>query len=74
MAVTLSALRADRPPFAPQEDTWYLFLLESESPQGHSAAGRIRSTENNLITSSEIEPATFWLIAQCHVRNGARSI
>jgi hypothetical protein len=31
-----------RPPFSPQEDSWYSFLLEAESPQGHSAAGRIR--------------------------------
>jgi hypothetical protein len=25
-----------------QEDSWYSFLLEAESPQGHSAAGRVR--------------------------------
>jgi hypothetical protein len=31
-----------RPPFTPQEDLWYLFLLEAELTQGHSAAGRIR--------------------------------
>jgi hypothetical protein len=35
--------------------------LEAEStPQGHSPAGRIRSTEK-----SGIEPATFQLVAQC---------
>jgi hypothetical protein len=26
----------------PQEDSWYSFLLEAESAQGPSAAGRIR--------------------------------
>jgi hypothetical protein len=31
----------------PQEDSWYSFLLEAESPQGHSAAGRIRSFEKS---------------------------
>jgi hypothetical protein len=36
----LSGLRAGRP--LPQEDSWYSFLLEAESPQGHSVAGRIR--------------------------------
>jgi hypothetical protein len=30
-----------RPPFTPQEDSWYSFLLEAESIHGHSAAGRI---------------------------------
>jgi hypothetical protein len=34
-----------RPLFTPQEDPWYSFLLEAESTPGHSAAGRIRSTE-----------------------------
>jgi hypothetical protein len=34
-----------RPPFTPQEYSWYLFLLEAESTQGHSAAGRISSNE-----------------------------
>jgi hypothetical protein len=34
-----------RPPFTPQEDSWYSFLLEAESTPGHSAAGRIRSIE-----------------------------
>jgi hypothetical protein len=31
-----------RPPFIPQEDSWYSFLLEAESNRGHSAAGKIR--------------------------------
>jgi hypothetical protein len=43
-----------RPTFTPQEDSWYSFLLE---------AGRIRSIEKHLMTSSGIEPATFWLVA-----------
>jgi hypothetical protein len=40
-----------RPHLYPQEDSWYSFLLEAESIQGHSAAGRIRSIEksNDLI-------------------------
>jgi hypothetical protein len=29
----------------PQKDSWYSFLLEAESPQGHSVAGRIRPIE-----------------------------
>jgi hypothetical protein len=33
---------AHRLPFIPQEDSSYSFLLEVESPPGHSAAGRIR--------------------------------
>jgi hypothetical protein len=28
------------PPFTPQVDSWYSFLLEAESTQSHSAAGR----------------------------------
>jgi hypothetical protein len=37
-----------RPPFAPQKDSWYSFMLEAEeSTQGHSAAGRIRSIEKS---------------------------
>jgi hypothetical protein len=34
-----------RPPFTPQEDSWYSFPLEAESPQGPSAAGKITSIE-----------------------------
>jgi hypothetical protein len=32
--------------FYPQEDSWYSFLLEVDSNQGHSAAGGIRSLQN----------------------------
>jgi hypothetical protein len=31
MAEILTALRAGRSPYAPQEDSWYSFLLEAES-------------------------------------------
>jgi hypothetical protein len=50
MAVRLSAFTR-RQPFTPQEYSWYSFLLEAEWPQGHSAAGSIRSIEksNDLI-------------------------
>jgi hypothetical protein len=37
----LSALRDGRPLFIPQKDSWYSL----SRPQGHSAAGRIRSIE-----------------------------
>jgi hypothetical protein len=43
MAVSLSALRTDRP--LPQEDSWYSFLLEAEWTPGHSAVRIIRSIE-----------------------------
>jgi hypothetical protein len=36
-----------RPHLKPQEDSWYSFLLEPESTQGHSAAARIRSIEKS---------------------------
>jgi hypothetical protein len=51
MAVRLSALWAGWPPFTPQEDSWYSFLLEAGRPQGHTTAGRIRSIakSNDLI-------------------------
>jgi hypothetical protein len=35
-----------RPPFTPQEDSWYSFLLGAESTPA-SATGRIRSIEKN---------------------------
>jgi hypothetical protein len=36
-----------RPPFTPKEDSWYSYLLEAESIEDHSAAGRIRSIEKS---------------------------
>jgi hypothetical protein len=34
-----------QPPFTPQDDSWYSFLLEAELTPGHSALGWIRSIE-----------------------------
>jgi hypothetical protein len=51
------------PPFTPQEDSWYSFLLEATSSPGHSAAGRIRPNLINQLRHREIEPATFRLVA-----------
>jgi hypothetical protein len=31
-----------------QEDSWYSFLLEVDSTQGHSMAGSIRAIENPI--------------------------
>jgi hypothetical protein len=42
--VVRSALRPGRP-LPPRKISWYLFWLEAESTQGHSAAGRVRSVE-----------------------------
>ena len=36
-----------RPPLPPRKYSWYSFLLESESTQGHSVAGRIKSMKNS---------------------------
>jgi hypothetical protein len=60
MAVRLSALMPAA--LYLQEDSWYSFLLEDKSAQGHSATERIRSIKmpNYLIG---IEPATFRLVA-----------
>jgi hypothetical protein len=68
MAVRLSALRAGRAPFTPQEHSWYLFLLEAESTKGHSAAGRIRfklqtglwRSNRRLITDKHSTPLKHW--------------
>jgi hypothetical protein len=64
MAVRLSSLIAQAA-LNTQADSWYSFLLAAESTQGHSAAGKIRQFygENNPMTSSRIEPATFQLVA-----------
>jgi hypothetical protein len=48
MAVRLSALRAGRP-LAPQENSWYSFLIEAGRPQGHSAAGLGKLKKIHLI-------------------------
>jgi hypothetical protein len=38
---------AHQPPFSPREDSWYSFLLEAESTQGHFAAAKITSLEKS---------------------------
>jgi hypothetical protein len=48
-----------RQPCCPLPPGRFLILI---SVRGHSARGRIRSIENPM-TSSGIEPATFWLVA-----------
>jgi hypothetical protein len=60
MAVSLSALRAGRPLSPPQEDSWYSFLLEAESTPGLEGLGQLKEP-----TSSELERATFRLVAYC---------
>jgi hypothetical protein len=60
MAVGLSALRVGKAALYPQEDSWYSFLLEAESiPGSQSGLGQLKSQ----MTSTEIEPATFLLVA-----------
>jgi len=39
-----------RPPLPPRKYSWYSFLLKVESPQGHSAVGRIMSMKNSNYT------------------------
>jgi hypothetical protein len=65
MAVRLSAYAPAA--LYPQEDSWYAFLLEAEStPQGHNAAGKIRSTEksDDLIGNRTRDLPAFSIIPQ----------
>jgi hypothetical protein len=50
----------------PQEDSWYSFLLEADLTQGHSAAGRIKSSErlNDLIRNWTRELPTCSIVPQ----------
>jgi hypothetical protein len=40
-------------------------MLQAWPTHGHSAPGRINSMKNHLALSG-MEPATLWLVAQCH--------
>jgi hypothetical protein len=53
-----------RAPFTPGKIPGNHFCQRVSRPQGHSAAGRITSIENQII-SSGIETATFRLVAYC---------
>jgi hypothetical protein len=62
MAVRLSASRAGRN-LHPRKILDIHFRQRLSRTQRHSADGRIGSIEKNLLTSSEIELATFVLVA-----------
>ena len=64
--VRLSALRTGRH-YPPGNIPGTHFCLGLSQSQGHSVAGRIMS-----MTSSGIEPVTFWLVAQCLTQLGHR--
>jgi hypothetical protein len=62
MVVGLSALRAGLD--LPREKiSGTHFYLKVSQAQGHTVAETITGTEKNPMTSSEIEPATFRLVA-----------
>jgi hypothetical protein len=63
MAVRMSAIRADQPPFTLQEDSWYSFLIEAESAP--RAIGRLEGLGylKNPMPLSGIEFETFRLVA-----------
>jgi len=52
-----------RPPLALRKYSWNSFLLRPSRPQGHSAAGRIKSTKNSNDTIGN-RTVTFRLVAQ----------
>jgi hypothetical protein len=73
MAVKLSALRAGLP-FDPRKTPGTYFCYRLGKPQGHSAAGKIRSTEKNPMTSyrtipkmSHIEKKLCYISPSCKV-------
>jgi hypothetical protein len=68
MAVRLSVLLAGRP-LLPRKIPGTHFCQRLSRPQGHGAAGRIRSIER-ISMALVIESATFRLVAQClnHLR------
>jgi hypothetical protein len=64
MAVRVSALRAGRALYPLRKIPGTHFSYRLSKFQGHSAAGRIKLTRNNSITSSELEHVAFQLVAE----------
>ena len=54
-----------RPPLPSRKYSWYSFLLEAESTPRPQCSWKDYAYEKNPVTPSGIEPATFWLVAQC---------
>ena len=54
-----------RPPLPPRKYSWYSFLLEAESTPGPQCGRKDCVNKNIPMTPSGVEPATFWLVAQC---------
>jgi hypothetical protein len=52
-----------QPPFTPQEDSWYSFLSEAESTPEAIVRLEGLGELKNPMTSSELEPVTFQLVA-----------
>jgi hypothetical protein len=71
--VRLSALRTARL-YPPGNIPGTYFCYRLSQPQGHSAAGRITYRRKILMTPSEIEHATFRLVAQCFNQQRYRGI
>jgi hypothetical protein len=61
----MSALRAGRMLFTPQEYFWYSFLLEAESTPGAIVRLEGLGQFKNPVTSLGFEPANFRLVAKC---------
>jgi hypothetical protein len=55
--------RTHRPRFIPQEDSWFIFLLEAEWALGHSLAERLGKLKKKFNDFSGFEPLTFNLEA-----------
>jgi hypothetical protein len=66
MAVRLSALRDGRPPFTPRKIPGTHFCQRLSRPQGHIAAGRIRSIEksNYLIGNRIRDLPAYSIVSQ----------
>ena len=59
--------------FTPRKCSWYSFLLEAESTQGHSAIGRILCQWKIPMTPTGIKPATSRFVAQ-HLNHCATAV